>query len=368
MTDLVRSAALTAYFDVARELGFNPAAVLRRAGLTRSLLRDPEQRIPARAAVDLLEDSAALSGSPTYGLRMAELRHLSDFGVVGLLIPHQPTLRDAVATIIRHRRLLNESLAVQFEEVGRTAVLREELMSDRPARQATELAVAVLFRMCRGLLGERWKPRGVRFTHAAPADLQAHRRVFACRVDFGAEFNGIVCTAAELDAPTPGADPVMARHVERFVETLAPAGPQSIAQEVRRALYLGLPSGHAGIDQVASGLGLSVRTLQRRLDQAGVGFGALLDDVRGELAERYLRMPHYTLGRVSELLGYAMPSAFTRWFGARFGVAPRDWRRAACATAGAVRQAPQAASAALAPLRDAAPEGAGEPVRERARR
>ena len=194
-------------------------------------------------------------------------------------------------------------------------------------RQATELAIGVLFRMCAAVLSGRWKPHSVNFTHNAPADLALHKRVFGCRLDFGSEFNGFVCRAADLDTPNPSADPAMARYAQRFVESLPYVSEPSVVLDVRKAIYLMLPSGQASSDRVAQGLGLSVRTMQRQLDEAGVSFTNLINEVRRELAQRYIDNPRYSLVRVSELLGYSTQSSFTRWFIAQFGMAPQQWRQ-----------------------------------------
>ena len=326
MATLVRAAALTNFFEVARDLGFNPQDTLRRAGLGRALLENPEQRIPAEAAVALLEDAARSSGCLTFGLRMAESRQLSNFGAVSLLISHQATLRDVLITTIQYRHLLNESLAMQIEDAGRMTIVREEIVSESPARQSIELAIGVLFRMCAALLGPRWRPYSVNFSHDAPPELSLHRRLFTCRLEFGSEFNGIVLAAADLDAPNSSADPAMARYAQRFVESLPHVNDPSVVMEVRKAIYLMLPSGRATSEYVAQGLGLSVRTLQRQLDEAGASFTELLNEVRCELAQRYMDNPQYNLARVSELLGYCTPSSFTRWFAAQFGAAPAVWR------------------------------------------
>lgn len=326
MTTLVRAAALTNFFEVARDLGFNPQDALRRAGLSRALLENLEQRIPADAAVALLEDAARSSGCLTFGLRMAESRQLSNFGVVSLLISHQATLRDALTTTIQYRHLLNESLAMQIEDAGRMVIVREEIVSEAPARQSIELAIGVLFRMGAALLGPRWRPYSVNFSHDAPPELGLHRRLFPRRLEFGSEFNGIVLAAADLDAPNPSADPAMARYAQRFVESLPPVNEPSVVLEVRKAIYLMLPAGRATSDYVAQGLGLSVRTLQRQLDEVDASFTELLNEVRRELAQRYMDNPQYNLARISELLGYCTPGSFTRWFAAQFGAAPAAWR------------------------------------------
>ncbi|GAB2482163.1 AraC family transcriptional regulator [Comamonas humi] len=326
MSILVRAAALTNFFEVAQALGYNPQAALRQAGLTPAMLADPEQRIPAKAAVGLLEEAAREAACPTFGLRMAESRQLSHFGAVSLLISFQATLRDALATTIKYGHLLNESLAMQMEDVGSMVIVREELLTDVPSRQANELAIGVLYRMCAALMGSRWKPLAVQFSHAAPPDPATHRRLFQCPVDFDQEFNGIVLAAADLDKPNPSAEPAMARHAQRFIESLPTAQAPSVVADVRHAIYLMLPSGRASSTYIAQGLGLSVRTMQRQLDEAGTNFSDLLNDVRSELAQRYMDNPEYSLARVAELLGYSTPSSFTRWFSAQFGAAPARWR------------------------------------------
>lgn len=328
MITLVRAAVLTNFFEVAAGLGLNARPPLRTVGLSEAMLRDPELRIPSDAAVALLEEAALSSGCDTFGLRMAESRQLSNFGAVSLLISHQPTLRDALRTTIDYRHLLNESLAMHIEDAGRQVIVREEVVANVPTRQATELAIGVLFRMCAALMGSRWHPHSVNFTHAAPRDMRLHRRVFACPLEFDSEFNGIVLSAADLDAPNPSADPNMARYARQFVDSIPTARQSSVVLEVRRAIYLMLPMGRATSAQVAQGLGTSVRSMQRQLDEAGCSFTSLLNEVRKELAPRYLDNRKFSLGRISELLGYSTQGSFTRWFEAQFGTVPSAWRDA----------------------------------------
>src|SRR5688572_186922 len=330
MASLVRAASLKNYFEVAQQLDLNPQPFLHAAGLTRTMLADPERRIPAVAAVQLLEQSAQASGCDTFGLRMAESRQLSDFGVASLLLIHQPTLRDALDTTMKYRHLLNELLAIHVEDRGRTVVIREEFVPDAGAysRQATELAIGCLYRLCGFLLGPHWKPHAVHFTHAAPENPVVHRRVFRCPAEFDREYNGMLCDAADLNAPNPSADPAMARYVKRLVGALPAPSRASIAADVRKDLYILMPMGQATIEQVASGRGMTVRTLQRRLEDAGETFSDALNAVRTDLAPRYMQNRQYTLQVVGRLLGFTSPSSFSRWFGEQFGSAPRTWRKA----------------------------------------
>jgi AraC-like DNA-binding protein len=326
MVTLVRAAALTGFAEVMRELGGDADNALRRAGLRPALVREPDQLIDASVAAQLVEDAAEATRCDTFGLRMAESRQLSHFGVVSLLLLHQPTLRHALATLIAYSHLLNESLAIQMEDAGSVVILREDIVGPRPMRQSVDLAIGVLYRMCAALLHERWRPRRVCFGHSAPADPTVHQRLFACRVEFDAEFNGIVCQAADLDQPSPLADAALAGYAKTLVDAQVSGRDASTGQQVRRAIYLLLPSGRATCAGVAQGLGRSVRTLQRSLDAEGLSFTALLDQVRHDLATRYLANRHYGMGQIAAMLGYGSHSAFTRWFGAQFGCAPQAWR------------------------------------------
>ncbi|MDD2545940.1 MAG: AraC family transcriptional regulator [Burkholderiaceae bacterium] len=326
MPTMVRAAVLAHFFEVAQDLGWNPIPVMREAGLTRASVDKQDHRIPSDTAVALLETAAASTGCETFGLRMAESRHLSHLGVVSLLITHQPTLRDALVTTMQYRHLLNSSLAMQIEDDGEWVLIREEVVMDRPSRQVNELALGVLFRLCAAVLGTRWKPYSVNFTHSAPKDMAIHRRLFPCTLEFDSDFNGIVCRASNLDAPNPAADPGMARCVRQLLETMPALSDPSMVMEVRKAIYLMLPAGRANSACVAEGMGLSVRSLQRALDGAGTSFSALLHQVRTELASYYVENPALDLGRMAGLLGYGSHASFTRWFTGQFGMAPSRWR------------------------------------------
>lgn len=328
MSASVRAASLSNYVEVARQVRLDPRRTLREAGLDSRALTDPDTRIPVAAVAELLEKSAERSGCPTFGLRMAESRQLSDFGALSLLIKQQLTLRDVMATIARHRYILNEALITQIDDSGDLVIVREEFMLETTCtlRQSYELAVGTLFRMFRALLGARWQAISVNFVHAAPADLNIHRRLFGSRIEFDSEFNGFVCLAADVDRPNPVADPVLAKYAQQFIDTLPDSSREATTHEVRKAIYLLLPGGDASITRIAESLGLNVRTLQRRLDASGAEYSDLLNGVRKGLAVRYLENHNYSLTRVAQMLGYSQLSSFTRWFALQFGTSPTQWR------------------------------------------
>jgi AraC-like DNA-binding protein len=329
MSQTIRSAALVSYAVVARQVGINPLVMLRRFEIDPGALRDGEMRIPVSRVAALLEATADASGCCDFGLRMAEQRRVSDFGVLSLLMSYQPTLWHVLDVMVRYRNLLNATLALHVEEAGDIAIVREDIVVnfDSPKVQAYQLAVGTLSNLFHSILGPRWRPISAHFTYACPKDMALHRKVFGERIEFESEFNGLTCLMADLNRANALADPKLAQYAAEFVDSIHHAENSSIAHEVRRSLYRLLPLGHASISRVASSLGLHERTLQRKLAaDGGAEFSDLLNSVRRELAERYLSNRSYSLTRIAEMLGYAQLSSFTRWFAGEFGASPGKWR------------------------------------------
>ncbi|MFX8626071.1 helix-turn-helix transcriptional regulator, partial [Acinetobacter baumannii] len=118
----------------------------------------------------------------------------------------------------------------------------------------------------------------------------------------------------------------MANHAQRYLDILQNSNESTMIFDIRKSIYLLLPMGRATIDQVAQTHGIHVRTLQRRLEEAQTSFSDLMNEVRKDLVFRYLKNLNYSLAQVSDILGYSMPSSFTRWFISQFGMSPNTWR------------------------------------------
>ena len=331
MATQVRSATLTNYAEVARKAGLDPARMLREFGLPQGCLQDPELKVPIDAVRGLLEASAERSGVEAFGLLMAETRRLSNLGPLGLLIREQPTLRLAVEALARYANRLNAALFLTIEDAGEVIVLREELIAggSGSVRQSTELAIGVALRVLQTLLGPDWKPRRVCFAHDAPADSSVHKRVFRRIVEFGHDFNGIVCARKDLERSNPNADPLMARYAQGLVEQNFGAKRADMTARVRELVVGLLGTGRCTIDVAAQHLGVSRRTIHRHLAQEGRTFSDIVDAVRRELAARYLSEQHRRLTEVSSLLGFSAPSGFSRWYRRQFNTSPSQPRRRA---------------------------------------
>jgi AraC-like DNA-binding protein len=323
----VRAVSLSPYFEVARFVGLDPSEMLRRADVDPAELADPEHLIDADRVAALIEASARESDCPVFGLLMAESRSVASVGAVGLLLKHQGTARDVIGAVIEYQSLFTEILALSLEELDGAAVIRTERAAGVGGRQATEYVMGLVCRIVSEVAGGRWHPESAHFLHDPPRDLGVHRRVFQCDLVFGSDFNGFVCPTASLDASNPAADSIMARHARRYLDMLVPdPADGSLTERARRCIYLLLPAGRATLEQVGGNLGLSSRTLQRSLEKEGRTFAILLNEVRRELALRYLASSTHSVTAIGQMIGYATPSSFTRWFAAEFGMAPAAWR------------------------------------------
>ncbi len=321
MIRVIRSASLTNYAEVARGAGLDPGRMLSEFGLPPRCLKEPELKVPIDAVRRLLEASAERSGIEGFGLLMAEARRLSNLGPLGLLIREQPTMRLALDVFARYANRFNESLFLTLEESGDVVVLREELIvgGGGTVRQSTELAIGVAFRTLRAFLGPNWRPRRVCFAHDAPADRSVHERIFGRNVEFGHDFNGIVCSRRDLEVPNPDADPELAKLARQLLDSDPANRSPDMSTRVREIVVMLLGTGMCTIDRAARHLGVDRRTIHRRLAREGATFSGLVESVRRELAERYVGDRNRKLAEVAALLGFSVPSAFSRWYKRQFG-------------------------------------------------
>lgn len=327
MTRLVRSASLTHFEEVAAQYGLDARALLAEAGLPAACLSNPDLKIDAQLTLALLEDAANRAREPAFGVRMGERRRMSNIGPLAVALRDEPTLQHVLDVLVNHIRLHNEALVIQTQRQANVVVIRLELLTEqgRYFRQGTELALLVTLQNISLFMGAHWRPRMVGFAHAAPRSLATHRRIFGVPVEFGHEFNGIVCNSADLHAPNPSADPVMARYAEQFLQSLQ-GQPRSFQDQVRELVLLLLPLGRCNADVVAQHLGCTRRTVNRRLADESMSFLRLVNAHRRNMARQYVQEGELTLTSIASQLGFSSRSAFSRWYRQQFSESPRGPR------------------------------------------
>lgn len=327
----IRSASLRGYTELVRALGHDPQPFLRSVGLSLRLLNDPETLISSDAVNELLEHTALATGTEDFALRLAAMRDLANLGPVSLVLQDEPTPRQALDTLCRYLQLLNASLRTRIEDVGSTVLIREDLVfrDARPVRQSIELAIGVMFRILRELIGPQWRPVGVSFTHRPPVDARAHRAFFGCSVAFHQEFNGLACTAADLQVAHAPRNPGVAGFARGHLESVLASHRNDSSETVRQLILALLPGGRCTSQQVAHHLRMDRRTLHRHLIANGQSFSGLLQQVRSNMAQRQLRDSDLPLGDVAAMMGFASSSAFSHWFRDSFGCSALQWRKQA---------------------------------------
>jgi AraC-like DNA-binding protein len=323
-----RYASLNRYIELSQSLGIDPVRLMRDAGLDPALLAFQDTRIPAAAVARLLEDSASAAGCDGFGVRMAELRQFSNLGPLSLVLREEPDVRSALELLIRYEHTFNEAMRLRMTERDEFAAIavRFDFAEEIPCRQALELAVGVLHGILREFLGPRWHPVSACFSHGAPADCGVHERFFGVTPQFDHPFTGLVLYSTDLAAGNRMSDPNLRTYAQQFLRSLAAPRDLTTVERVRELIKLFLPAGRCSLSQIARELQVDRRTLHRHLAAHGETFTTLLDAVRAELAEQYLCHGRYSLSEISQLLGFAAPSGFSRWFRQQYGSSASGWR------------------------------------------
>jgi AraC-like DNA-binding protein len=361
MRQFARTASLTGYAGLCRSLGLDPAQLMASVGLDIVDLDVPDRWLPAVPMARLLELSARESGCEDFAVRMSERRGLGSLGPLSVVLRDEPDLRGVLDVLVRFERAYTGVLDLRLtEEAGRATVeVRLEFGEAVPTRQVQDLVIANLVRIVRILVRPTWAPTSAHFGHEAPAELDAFHRAFGANVHFGTEFTGFVLDAVDLDAPVVTADASVRPYTRQLLRSLVlHPGAATRSGETARVVELLLPLGRCSLEEVARHLGVRPRMLQQQLAGEDQSFSSVMHATRGRLAEHYLSIDRFSLTEVSLLLGFAAPSAFSRWFRQQFGVSPTAWRDSARSLPGS---APQ-----VAPIRlpTAGPSsGSGTPSR-----
>ena len=177
---------------------------------------------------------------------------------------------------------------------------------------------------------EPFAPLAVRFRHPPPPATAAHERAFDCPVAFEADMDALLVPAAALSRPNRLGDEGITRYLLKQLDAelgQRTAG-QSFADTVKDAVGQSLSEGAPRMVEVARRLGMSERTLHRRLGEEGVSFQRLVEDARRALAEGLLVQTDYSLAEIAFLTGFSEQSAFTRAFRRWLDQTPAAYREA----------------------------------------
>ena len=324
----MRAVTLKGLIELSSYLGSDGYALLREAKLHPQSLEDPEKRIPARTLIQVLQRAAEQTGCSTFGLQMAARRSFEDLGPISLLMQHLSNVLDVIETSISLRRHYNDLLLADVQSGGGQSFIRWDLQTDEVAWQACDLGLGLAYHLFEGASGGRWEPTKVHVAHAAEGDLSIWHKTFRCPIEFNSPINGFSCSTLSLETALPRANEVMAKHAYELLKIVEPSEiGKAYKEQVSRLLRLMIPKSKASLKEVSKHLEMKPRTLQRYLAREGCNFESLLEDEKMSYVFRILSNSSFSLGLISETLGYSSPSAFTRWFSKKTGMSPSVWRR-----------------------------------------
>jgi AraC-like DNA-binding protein len=235
-------------------------------------------------------------------------------------------LAEAVALYGRFIRLMRDGARVQLEIDGEQAVFRMDVLPEEPPA-LIEFDFLVSIAIARRIAGSDFAPLEIWFSHPAPAQTAPYAKAFHMPVRFGAPYSGVLCQAKDFQRPLPTANPRLLARLIREAETLMAALPtgELFEDRVCAQIEAELPDGNTNASAVAAKLGVSARTLHRRLQHEDTSYQDLLDRVRQGLAMRHLAAGK-AIAEVAELVGFAQASTFHRAFKGWTGETPAEYQ------------------------------------------
>lgn len=302
--------------------GIPPAQVLRSNGLPASLLLDPGAWVERTVCFRLLADIARRTRDPYLGLHVAEVQRLQDYGAWGDGVLHAPTLRRALEFAAERIGLIRTGLAIQVRADGDQVRLSAKFsgVSDAAALHPSLACLTTLYRIVRLAAGPDLVEARLCLSKRRATD--EAERVLGPRLAFGADRNELVFDREALDLPLRPLTPA-----EREVHGLLRTGrPLATAREAHRLIRDLLQEGRTTVVDVANALDMSVRGLQRHLDEWGVTFETMLDEYRRTSALDQLVDSDLSVTEIAFRLGYSDASHFTRAVRRWTGRTPRQIR------------------------------------------
>lgn len=304
----------------------------KRAGITLKQFKDPSLRIPVGNQIVFLNLVAERLADESLGFHLAAEIDLRDLGLLYYVLASSETLGDAMTRGQRYCSLQNEGVSMRYHAGDPVRVsLHYNGVRRLIDRHQIEFFVTIIVRLCRQLVGWRLTPLRIKFAHRrtkVPDDVAA---CFGCELVFGSDVDEIEYPASSSRLPVASADSYLNKLLMKYCEESLSSRrlkATSWRLAVENALTPLLPHGQGRLSEVAARLGVSIRTLERRLAEEDVSFLDVLDNLRFELAKRYLQEPNLPISEIAWLLGYADPSAFTHSFRRWSGKCPTELRAA----------------------------------------
>ena len=318
-----------------RSRGADSGEALHRAGLEPGDLSNPDRRVPLIRYLELLEICADLLADRQFGLKFGAQYEPRHVGVVGNVALASRTVGEAFKMIGRYLPTMVDATVHGVEASDGTVFVYSYYIDPlmMSYRQKADWAIAFACNLMRVGLGEpRWTPQEILLPQLAdetPPQRRARAEIMGDNIRVGHPWAGIRFDAGLLERPMATADAMIESLMRHYGDLRLAAFPEQLGEieQLRREIARVLVKGESGIEHLARATGTSVRTLQRRLRDAGVNYSDLQNDVRKTLALNLLENETLALAQIAFSLGYSEVSAFNHAFRRWVGHSPGQYRR-----------------------------------------
>lgn len=313
--------------------GFTQQQVFAGTGFGPDLIEQEKPFAPFDDIAGFFEHAASLSGNGVLGFERGARREMRRTGLISYVGLSSPTVRDFIKNIARYRRVFSDAVEVDIEQLESHGILRWyfAVPSTVRRRQYVEFGASGLLYAMRRAANREFCPRLVTFHHARNTQHDVFERFFGCSVRFGEKQNAYHFRKEDLDLPLMTADNELFKVLQEYCEVVLRDKSRNsppIVVDVERAIADRLASGEASQEEIARVLGMSPRTLSRRLAEENTTFFKTLEQLRQALATSYLRDSDFVLAEIAFLLGYSGLSSFNDAFKRWTGQTPGQFRSA----------------------------------------
>ncbi len=308
----------------------DPKRLTRGTGLSLAELQNSDSRISFRQVCQLIENGVALSGDPGFGLTVAAHENISTFGLLGYALASCANLGEALQMIGNYYPTTTSmGDLLRFTENGQVILQLDTLY---PAGNALPFIIEETFggglNIMRSISGTSIIPSELRLSYTDPGYVKRYREHFKCPVHFGTASNQLVLDAAILEDPFPDHNPASAQLAVQLCDQLMQDRDDSNSLVLRvRQVVLSRPGNIPTMNDVATTLHMSERTLRRKLTEQGLSYQSVIDEARQKVATEYLQSSGLPLEDIAYLVGFSDAGNFSRSFKKWTGSPPSAFRR-----------------------------------------
>src|SRR5262249_16830803 len=293
---------------------------------------DPEERLSVRSQVALLDEAAIALKEDRLGFTLAREFDPRELGLLYYVMASSQTLGDALKRVARYSNITNDAVVVGYREGNRLIIsLGYSGVPRHSDRHQIEFCIFAVLRLCRVLTGQNLVPQHFWISHHRSGANSEMARFAGTKVEFGADKDEFALNLDARELPLIHADTYLNDLLLKYCEAALADRRDDMSQlrtRVENAISSVLPHGRVRVEDVARSLGMSERTLTRRLSDEGLNFTEILQQLRGCLAVRSLDARRLHVSKTAWLLGFHEVSAFTHAFKRWTGKTPSEIRTA----------------------------------------